>query len=226
MADTGFLAHVLEEILVHKPPDVTDADLALHGMTELLFLRTKYEEPQAKRLLSSTCIQNTDLVVPIQKQFKFYSSYYQSLLLHVDRKISNTFRNMPVCPATYKAHLLSWQKHLRVRDPSTYVDFLSECLDVAKRMISTTLSKSPWEAGLVDTDIGSDDRLVQHNLQLSRFGLTSSHPGSILIYPYHERKRRMTPPTMPLLGHFLPPAYSMRSSPGMAPQRGPAQLPV
>eukprot|EP00983_Pelagomonas_calceolata_P084257 1156321-Pelagomonas_calceolata.AAC.3 len=33
-------------------------------------------------------------------------------------------------------------------------------------MITKALSKSPWGAGLGNTDIGSDDRLALHNLQI------------------------------------------------------------
>eukprot|EP00983_Pelagomonas_calceolata_P113066 1159949-Pelagomonas_calceolata.AAC.1 len=36
----------------------------------------------------------------------------------------------------------------------------------AGRMIAKTLSKSPRGAGLVKMDIGNDDRLMQHNLQI------------------------------------------------------------
>eukprot|EP00983_Pelagomonas_calceolata_P014913 473639-Pelagomonas_calceolata.AAC.1 len=42
----------------------------------------------------------------------------------------------------------------------------TECHNIAGRMIIKALSKSPRGAGLVSTDIGSDDRLAQHNLQI------------------------------------------------------------
>eukprot|EP00983_Pelagomonas_calceolata_P060010 1146187-Pelagomonas_calceolata.AAC.2 len=42
----------------------------------------------------------------------------------------------------------------------------TECHNVAGRMINKALSKSPWWAGLINTDIGSDDKLAQHNLQI------------------------------------------------------------
>eukprot|EP00967_Tisochrysis_lutea_P086381 scaffold121724_cov27-Tisochrysis_lutea.AAC.1 len=37
---------------------------------------------------------------------------------------------------------------------------------VAGRLITGALSKSPSEAGLINTDIGSNDRLAQQNLQI------------------------------------------------------------
>eukprot|EP00983_Pelagomonas_calceolata_P055996 1144406-Pelagomonas_calceolata.AAC.4 len=42
----------------------------------------------------------------------------------------------------------------------------TECPNVAGRMIVKAHSKSPRGAGLVNTDIGSDDRLAQHKLQI------------------------------------------------------------
>eukprot|EP00983_Pelagomonas_calceolata_P109058 1159518-Pelagomonas_calceolata.AAC.11 len=42
----------------------------------------------------------------------------------------------------------------------------TEHLNVAGRMIIKALSKSHWGAGLVNTDIGSDDRLSQHTNQI------------------------------------------------------------
>eukprot|EP00983_Pelagomonas_calceolata_P079908 1154905-Pelagomonas_calceolata.AAC.1 len=36
--------------------------------------------------------------------------------------------------------------------------------NVAGIMITKARSRSPWGAGLVNMDIGSDDRLAQHNL--------------------------------------------------------------
>eukprot|EP00983_Pelagomonas_calceolata_P026814 842191-Pelagomonas_calceolata.AAC.1 len=38
--------------------------------------------------------------------------------------------------------------------------------NVAGRMIIKAVSKSPWESGLVNMDIGRGDRLAQHNLQV------------------------------------------------------------
>eukprot|EP00983_Pelagomonas_calceolata_P034675 1086190-Pelagomonas_calceolata.AAC.1 len=46
---------------------------------------------------------------------------------------------------------------------------------VAGRMIIKALSKSPWGAGLVNMDIGSDDKLAQHNLQIP------AHPSNRII---------------------------------------------
>eukprot|EP00983_Pelagomonas_calceolata_P127064 1161364-Pelagomonas_calceolata.AAC.4 len=41
----------------------------------------------------------------------------------------------------------------------------TECQNVGVgRMITKALSKSPWGAGLVNTDVGYDDRLAEHNL--------------------------------------------------------------
>eukprot|EP00983_Pelagomonas_calceolata_P060628 1146468-Pelagomonas_calceolata.AAC.1 len=81
-------------------------------------------------------------------------------------------------------------------------------------MITTALSKSPWGAGLVNTDIGNYDRLAQHNLQipahasnriippylfprnfpdLERSRLKSSRPDAILITPYQSKPTSSSP---------------------------------
>eukprot|EP00983_Pelagomonas_calceolata_P050342 1141936-Pelagomonas_calceolata.AAC.1 len=73
-------------------------------------------------------------------------------------------------------------------------------------MIIKALSKSPWGAGLVNTNVGNDDRLAQHNLQfaayacnriippylfprnfLKRSKLKSNRPDAILITPYQAK---------------------------------------
>eukprot|EP00983_Pelagomonas_calceolata_P007687 249614-Pelagomonas_calceolata.AAC.2 len=45
-------------------------------------------------------------------------------------------------------------------------------------MITKALSKSPWGAGLVNTDIGNDDRLPQYNLQIP------AHASNKIMPPY------------------------------------------
>eukprot|EP00983_Pelagomonas_calceolata_P046365 1140119-Pelagomonas_calceolata.AAC.1 len=114
-------------------------------------------------------------------------------------------------------------------------------------MIIKALSKSPWGAGLVNTDIGSDDRLAQHKpsnpctcikqnytpLSLPcnfprRSRLTSSRPNAILtilvalITPY------MPNPLIFLLLLLLlpPPAHTMCYATGTAQHRVPTQLPA
>eukprot|EP00983_Pelagomonas_calceolata_P131039 1161738-Pelagomonas_calceolata.AAC.6 len=82
------------------------------------------------------------------------------------------------------------------------------------RLIIEALSESPWGAGLVNTDIGSDDRLAQHNLQIpahasnrivtpylfprnfpntGRSRLTSSRPDATLITPYQAKTISSSP---------------------------------
>eukprot|EP00983_Pelagomonas_calceolata_P038547 1136826-Pelagomonas_calceolata.AAC.2 len=54
--------------------------------------------------------------------------------------------------------------------------------NIAGRMITKALSKSPWGAGLINImsmmDIGSGDRLAQHNLQIP------AHASNRIISPY------------------------------------------
>eukprot|EP00983_Pelagomonas_calceolata_P016750 527497-Pelagomonas_calceolata.AAC.1 len=79
--------------------------------------------------------------------------------------------------------------------------------DIAGRMIRKALSKTPWGAGLVNTDIANDTRLAQHNLQIPAYASnitvasylfpcnlsmrdrsTSSQPDAILILsPYNAQ---------------------------------------
>eukprot|EP00983_Pelagomonas_calceolata_P052561 1142894-Pelagomonas_calceolata.AAC.1 len=50
--------------------------------------------------------------------------------------------------------------------------------NIAGRMITKALSKTPWGAGLVNTDIGNDTWLAQHNLQIPAYAsnrITPSH---------------------------------------------------
>eukprot|EP00983_Pelagomonas_calceolata_P018662 585621-Pelagomonas_calceolata.AAC.1 len=72
----------------------------------------------------------------------------------------------PLCPLPgchqldNALHMLSGCQNLIISSMKT------ECHNVAGRMNIKALSKSPRGAGLVNTDIGSDDRLAQHNLQI------------------------------------------------------------
>eukprot|EP00983_Pelagomonas_calceolata_P023962 754464-Pelagomonas_calceolata.AAC.2 len=54
----------------------------------------------------------------------------------------------------------------------------TERFNAAGRMVTKALCKSPWGAGLVKTDIGSDDRLAQHNLQIP------AHASNRIMPPY------------------------------------------
>eukprot|EP00983_Pelagomonas_calceolata_P004153 135265-Pelagomonas_calceolata.AAC.1 len=73
-------------------------------------------------------------------------------------------------------------------------------------MITKALSKNPWGAGLVNTDIGNDTQLEQHNLQIPAHDSkrtilsylfprnpsiqdrsTSSRPDVILITPHNAQ---------------------------------------
>eukprot|EP00983_Pelagomonas_calceolata_P025812 808467-Pelagomonas_calceolata.AAC.1 len=90
----------------------------------------------------------------------------------------------------------------------------TECHNVAGRMIIKALRESPWGAGLVNTDIGSGDRLAQHNLQIpvhasnriippyffprhfpKRSRLTSSRPDAMLITPDDAKSTPSSPST-------------------------------
>eukprot|EP00983_Pelagomonas_calceolata_P057655 1145164-Pelagomonas_calceolata.AAC.1 len=118
-------------------------------------------------------------------------SYYQSLLPHVDKKISNAFRNIPYISSPMKRTILQYrtgslynQKHvvcfkrstnplcplpgchqldsalhmLSGRQNHIISSMKTERHDVAGRMIIKALRKSPWGAGLVNTDIGSEKK--------------------------------------------------------------------
>eukprot|EP00983_Pelagomonas_calceolata_P017961 562990-Pelagomonas_calceolata.AAC.1 len=56
-------------------------------------------------------------------------------------------------------------------------------------MIIKALSKSPWGAGLVNTDIGSDDRLAQHNLQIPAHASNRGIPPYLIPRKFFERSR-------------------------------------
>eukprot|EP00983_Pelagomonas_calceolata_P002046 68648-Pelagomonas_calceolata.AAC.1 len=82
-------------------------------------------------------------------------------------------------------------------------------------MIIKALSKSPWGAGLLNTDIGSNDRLAQHKLPIpthasnriippylfprnfpQRSRITSSRPDAILKKRKKRKKRKTTLPSL------------------------------
>eukprot|EP00983_Pelagomonas_calceolata_P042394 1138494-Pelagomonas_calceolata.AAC.1 len=48
-------------------------------------------------------------------------------------------------------------------------------------MITKALSKTPWGAGLVNTNIGNDTRLAQHNLQIAAYASNRTSPSSSLV---------------------------------------------
>eukprot|EP00983_Pelagomonas_calceolata_P129083 1161577-Pelagomonas_calceolata.AAC.4 len=95
--------------------------------------------------------------------------------------------------------------------------------NVAGRMIIATLSKSPW-GGLVNTEIGSDDRLAQHCLNFVKSRLTSSRPDAILITPYITKPSPSSPPPPP--PPPLPPPHTRCFAARTAPHTGPTQLPA
>eukprot|EP00983_Pelagomonas_calceolata_P067878 1149665-Pelagomonas_calceolata.AAC.6 len=74
--------------------------------------------------------------------------------------------------------------------------------NVAGRMIIKALRKSPWGAGLVNTDIGSGDRYLD------------SPPAVLMLYPVPYPNPLLCPPA---------PSHIMYHA---APYRGPAQLPT
>eukprot|EP00983_Pelagomonas_calceolata_P133229 1161946-Pelagomonas_calceolata.AAC.1 len=61
--------------------------------------------------------------------------------------------------------------------------------NVVGRMTIKDLSKSLWGAGLVNTDIGSDDRLVQHNLQILAQASNRILPPYLLSSNFHKMSR-------------------------------------
>eukprot|EP00983_Pelagomonas_calceolata_P118300 1160493-Pelagomonas_calceolata.AAC.9 len=109
--------------------------------------------------------------------------------------------HLPGChPLDSTLHMLSGCQNHFISSMKT------ERHNVAGRKIIKALSKSPWEAGLDSTDLGSNDRLAQHNLQFfahalnrtlppylfpqsfpKRSRLTSGRPVAILTTPHHAK---------------------------------------
>eukprot|EP00983_Pelagomonas_calceolata_P045623 1139829-Pelagomonas_calceolata.AAC.4 len=103
-------------------------------------------------------------------------------------------------------------------------DMKTEYHIIAGRMITKALSKSPWGAGLINLDIGSDDRLAQYNLHpLARASNRTLPPYlfPVVSLDSHQVVLMLSflPPTMPysLLPLLLPPAHTMCSAAGTAP---------
>eukprot|EP00983_Pelagomonas_calceolata_P112568 1159892-Pelagomonas_calceolata.AAC.27 len=66
-----------------------------------------------------------------------------------------------------------------VRLPATSNSILmSVILMKGHTLLKQPLCKSPWEAGLVDTDVGNADRLAQHSLQIP------THASNRIIPPF------------------------------------------
>eukprot|EP00983_Pelagomonas_calceolata_P074059 1152387-Pelagomonas_calceolata.AAC.1 len=83
----------------------------------------------------------------------------------------------------------------------------TECHNVAGRMIIKALSKSLLGAGLVNMDIGSDDRLTQHNLQIPAHALNRAIP--LYLFPRPDAGFVRSIPGRP--PHFVPTKIPPRS---------------
>eukprot|EP00983_Pelagomonas_calceolata_P009947 322282-Pelagomonas_calceolata.AAC.1 len=84
----------------------------------------------------------------------------------------------PSCPLPGCHHLDSALHMLSGCEHPIISNMKSGRHNVAGRMITEALSKAPWGAGLVNTDIGNDTRLTQHNLQIP------AHASNITIPSY------------------------------------------
>eukprot|EP00983_Pelagomonas_calceolata_P073628 1152199-Pelagomonas_calceolata.AAC.2 len=112
------------------------------------------------------------------------------------KRSTNPFCPLPGC------HQLDSALHMLSGCKNHISSMKTERHNVAGRMIIGALSKSPWGAGLVNINTGSDDRLAQHNLKIPTYAsnriippylfprnsskrsrLTSSRPDVILIAP-------------------------------------------
>ena len=115
----------------------------------------------------------------------------------------------PSCPLPGCHHLDSALHMLSGCQNHIISNMKTERHNIAGRMITKALSKCPVGAGLVYTDIGSDFKLAQHNLQLpthasnrtlpayffprnlpERKRLDSSRPDAVLITPFNAKKRK------------------------------------
>eukprot|EP00983_Pelagomonas_calceolata_P091953 1157613-Pelagomonas_calceolata.AAC.2 len=117
----------------------------------------------------------------------------------------------PLCPLS-GCHQLDSAFHMLLGCQNHIISSMkTERHNVSGKMIFKALSKSPWGAGLVDTDIVSDGRLAQHNLKIpahvsnriitpylfphtfpKKSRLTFSRPDGILVTPYNAK---LTPPS-------------------------------
>eukprot|EP00983_Pelagomonas_calceolata_P024680 777136-Pelagomonas_calceolata.AAC.1 len=61
--------------------------------------------------------------------------------------------------------------------------------NVAGRMITLAVSKSPWGSGLVNIDIGSDDRLAQHNLQIPVHASNRTIPSHLFLKKKRKKEK-------------------------------------
>ena len=102
----------------------------------------------------------------------------------------------------------------------------TECHKIAGMMIAKALSKSPLGAGFVNLDLGSNERLAQHGLQIPahasnrtlpdylfsrnvphRSRINSSRPDAILITHYNAKPNSSSHPSP----SSSPPRYMLRS---------------
>eukprot|EP00983_Pelagomonas_calceolata_P041083 1137897-Pelagomonas_calceolata.AAC.2 len=132
--------------------------------------------------------------------------------LQSSRLISFKRSTNPICPLPGSHQLDSALHMLSGCQNHIISSMITECHNVAGRMIMRALSKSPWGAGLVNTDIGNGDRLAQHNLQIpahvsnritppylfprnfsQRSRLTPSRPDAMLITPYQAKHTSSSP---------------------------------
>jgi hypothetical protein len=159
--------------------------------------------PQVDKKISNAFRSMPNISVPMKRtilQYRTGTLYNQKHAVRFNRSTD------PMCPLPGCHHLDSALHILSGCQNQIISNMKTERHNIAGRMITKAISKSPIGAGLVYTDIGSDFKLAQHNLQLpthasnrtipayffpcnlqERKRLNSSRPDAILITPYKAK---------------------------------------
>jgi len=179
--------------------------------------------PQVEKKISNAFRTMPGISFPVKRtifQYRTGTLYNQKHAVRFKRSTD------PLCPLP-GCHQLDSALHMLSGCQNHIISNMkTERHNIAGRMIAKALSKSPWGAGLINTDVGKDERLAQHNLQLpahasnrtipdylfsrntsQRSRLTSSRPDAILITPYHAKPNSSSPSS----SSSSPSRYMLRS---------------
>jgi hypothetical protein len=165
--------------------------------------------PQVEKKISNAFRTMPGISFPVKRtifQYRTGTLYNQKHAVRFKRS-TDPLCPLPGCQQLDSAlHMLSGCQNHIISNMKT------ERHNLAGRMIMKALSKSPCGAGLIYTDVGKNERLAQHNLQLpahasnrtipdylfsrnisERSRLTTSRPDAILITPYNAKPNSSSP---------------------------------
>jgi len=147
--------------------------------------------PQVDKKISNAFRIMPDISVPVKRtilQYRTGTLYNQKHAVRFKRSTD------PICPLP-GCHQLDSALHMLSGCQNNIISNMkTERHNIAGRMITKALSKSPVGAGLVYTDIGSDFKLAQHNLQLPSHASNRTIPAYLFPRNFQEKRLNSSRP--------------------------------